>query len=116
MRLRDDDEFAMEREEAEATASNVRGVRGVRLQIVLTPTAKAVDVKEAIEHRLTRNAAVEAENIFVETSNGKVTLRGFVSSWAARDAAVGAAWSAPNVTEVDDRIELRYPPTGAPSW
>lgn len=97
-----------EREEAEATASNVRGVRGIRSEIVLIPTAKAVDVKEAIEQRLRRDATIDADGVSIETADGKVILRGFVSSWAARDAAVNAAWSVPNVTHVDDHIGIHY--------
>jgi osmotically-inducible protein OsmY len=100
-----------EREEAEATAGNVRGVRGIRSEIVLIPTAHPVEVKDAIEQRLNRNAAVDADSVSVESLGGKVILRGAVSSWSAREAAVEAAWSVPNVTEVEDRIDItiRYP-------
>ena len=97
-----------EREEAEATAGNVRGVRGIRSALVLIPGAKSVDVKGAIEQALTRNATIDSEGVSVETSDGKVTLSGFVSSWAARDAAIEAAWSVPNVTHVEDHIGIRY--------
>lgn len=97
-----------EREEAESTASNVRGVRGIRSELVLIPGAKEVDVKGAIEQALSRNATIDADSVSVEASGGKVTLKGFVSSWAARQAAVEAAWSVPNVTHVEDHIRIRY--------
>jgi osmotically-inducible protein OsmY len=97
-----------EREEAEATASNVRGVRGIRSELVLIPGAKEVDVKGAIEQALTRSATIDADGVSVETAGGKVTLKGFVSSYAARKAAVEAAWSVPNVTQVEDHIGIRY--------
>ena len=97
-----------EREEAEATASNVRGVRGIRSELVLIPGANSVDVKGSIEQALNRNATIDADGVSVETSDGKVTLKGFVSSWAARDAAIEAAWSVPNVTQVEDNIGIRY--------
>ena len=35
-------------------------------------------------------------------------LAGAVNSWAKHDEAVAAAWSAPGVTEVDDRILVEY--------
>jgi osmotically-inducible protein OsmY len=44
----------------------------------------------------------------VESAGGKVTLRGSVRSWAERDAALDAAWAAPGVTAVDDRLEIAY--------
>jgi osmotically-inducible protein OsmY len=65
-------------------------------------------VQGAIEEALKRNATVDADGVSVETSNGKVTLKGFVSSWAARSAAIEAAWSVPNVTQVEDHIGIRY--------
>jgi osmotically-inducible protein OsmY len=52
-----------------------------------------------------------ADGLSVETySGGLVILSGTVRSWAAYDHAVAAAWSAPGVTEVDDRIRVEYTP------
>jgi osmotically-inducible protein OsmY len=46
----------------------------------------------------------------VETSGGGlVILSGTVNCWAAHDHAV-AAWSAPGVTQVDDRIRVHNAP------
>lgn len=95
-----------EREEAESVAGNVRGVRGIRSEVVLVPTPSAVDIKEAIEQRLRRNAALDANRLTVETKDGTVTLTGLVSSWAAHDEAVAAAWATPNVTKVNDLIAV----------
>jgi osmotically-inducible protein OsmY len=100
--------WQFEREEAELVASNVRGVRAIRSKIVLIPTPSSIDIKEAIEQRFSRLASLEADRLTVDTSGGTVILSGFASSWAARDAAVDAAWSIPNVTDVKDRIEIKY--------
>lgn len=97
-----------QRVEAEATATNVPGVRGIKSELVLIPTSSEEDIKEAIQERFARNAAIDAGNLSVETVGGKVILSGFVSSWAARDAAVDGAWSVPNVTQVDDRLLILY--------
>ena len=54
-----------------------------------------------------RNAALDADVLVVEASSGGlVTLSGTVSSWAARDEAVAAAWSAAGVTQVEDWIRV----------
>jgi osmotically-inducible protein OsmY len=38
----------------------------------------------------------------------KVDLNGSVRSWSEHDAALAAAWAAPGVTTVDDRLTVSY--------
>ena len=91
-----------------AAADAVRdlsGVVGVLNQIQINPRASASDVKKRIEDALKRNAEIEAQAIRVNVlDGGKVTLEGRVQAWAERRAAERAAWSAPGVSAVDDRI------------
>jgi osmotically-inducible protein OsmY len=93
-----------ERDEAEFIAGNVRGVRGVRSEIVLDATPSAAGVQHAIERALGRNARLAASGLEVEAANGTVILSGYVASWLDHDAAVATAWSMPGVTRVDDHI------------
>lgn len=97
-----------QRNEAEFVAGNVRGVRGVRSEIVLDPQPSVVDVEQAIRDQFQRNASLDADSLNVQSVDGTVTLRGYVSSWDARNAAVDAAWSVPGVKKVKDEIEIRY--------
>jgi osmotically-inducible protein OsmY len=85
---------------------SLRGVKWVSNEIAVTPTLDAIDVKLKIENALKRNAETDANHISVETSNGKVTLRGFVRSWPEREEAQNAASSAPGVTNVEDLITI----------
>jgi osmotically-inducible protein OsmY len=55
---------------------------------------------------LQRSAELEALGISVETDGGKVMLRGKVRAWYERDLAERAAWSAPDVTAVEDHLIL----------
>jgi osmotically-inducible protein OsmY len=58
-----------------------------------------------------RNAVLEADELSAEAFlDGLVILSGTVRSWAAHDHAVAAAWSAPGVTQVDDRIRIERAP------
>jgi osmotically-inducible protein OsmY len=97
-----------ERDEAEVTAGNVPGVHGIRSEIVLDPVSSAADVEDTIGQALERLAEVDANTLKVKTAKGTVTLSGTVSSWAAHDAALNAAWWTPGVTKVVDHIEVQY--------
>jgi osmotically-inducible protein OsmY len=91
-----------------AAADAVRtlpGITSVTNLIELRPRASALDVKMRIEDALKRNAGIEAKGIRVDImGNGKVRLEGRVQAWAERSAVERAAWSAPGVNTVEDRI------------
>jgi len=98
-----------QRDEAELVAGNVYGVVTVGNEIDLVPPGPSVhDVEHAIKKAMERNAKLDAENVDVESSNGTITLRGNVTSWADHDEAVAAAWAAPGVTRVKDHIVVAY--------
>jgi osmotically-inducible protein OsmY len=102
-------DWQYQREEAAFIAGNILGVTGVENDIYLeSPAPYAGDVEHSIKNALERDAKLDADNIQVETSNGKATLTGNVGSWAEHDAAVAAAWAAPGVTDVDDRLSIYY--------
>ena len=93
-----------------AAAWAVRGLAGVvglTNEIEVKPHASASDVKKRIEDALKRNAEVEANAIRVNVvKDGRITLEGRVHTWSERSAAARAAWSAPGVKTVDDRITI----------
>jgi osmotically-inducible protein OsmY len=101
--------WQFERDEAEFIASNIVGVVAVDSEIELVaPSPSAGDVKHSIKKAMERNAKLDADGVSVESSDGQVTLHGTVSSWAEHDDAVDAAWAAPGVTLVKDRILVAY--------
>jgi osmotically-inducible protein OsmY len=91
-----------------AAAEAVRGLSGVvdvANSVEVKPRATTFDVKRRIEDALKRAAEVEATGITVNVDDaGKVKLEGRVNAWSARNAVERAAWSAPGVKMVDDRI------------
>jgi osmotically-inducible protein OsmY len=98
-----------QRDEAEFIAGSVAGVTGVENDVYLTsPAPYAGDVKDSIKKAMRRDAKLDADNIGVETANGTAILTGSVRSWAEHDSAVDAAWAAPGVTDVDDRLHIVY--------
>ena len=102
-------EWQYQREEAETVAANIRGVVDLVDEIELTgPPADAGEVNHAIKSALKRNAKLDADGLSVESSNGTITIKGTVSSCAEHDDAIDAAWAAPGVRNVHDRILVLY--------
>ena len=62
------------------------------------------DVGDQISRALLRHADREAKHIGIEVHDGVVTLSGTVGSYSEREAARGAAWSAPGVHAVVDHL------------
>jgi osmotically-inducible protein OsmY len=85
---------------------DLTGVVGVTNAITLEPHVSVADVQSKIEAALKRSAEVDARRISVAASDGKVVLSGNVHSWFERDQARRAAWAAPGVKNVEDRIMI----------
>src|SRR5262245_55359453 len=102
-------EFKFQRDEALEVAGNIRGVVELTDEIaIMGPPPAAGDVKDAITKAFARSAKLDADALTVETSNGTVTVKGTVQSWAEHDEAIDAAWAAPGVRNVHDRIVVFY--------
>ena len=91
---------------AEDAVRYLRGVRGLSNQVVVNAHADAGEVKSNIEAALRHSAAVDEKCVFIEMSDGSVTLRGQVRSWAEHDDALSAAWAAPGVMKVVDHLSI----------
>ncbi len=84
----------------------MRGVRGVFNHIEIRPKVTPRDVQKRIIEALHRHADVDARRISVTTEAGLVVLNGTVRSCRERDDVLGAAWAAPGVRAVEDRLKI----------
>jgi osmotically-inducible protein OsmY len=91
---------------AELVVHRLYGVKGVANSIDVKPCVSADDVKFKIEEALKRSAVIDSQRISVDARDGVVLLTGAVRSLAERDDAERAAWAAPGVTKVEDRLVI----------
>jgi osmotically-inducible protein OsmY len=99
-------EWMYQKMAAERAVKYLRGVRGVFNHILLKPRVSPKDVEKRITAALHRHADIDARRIDVSAEGGTVVLGGSVRSWIEKDEAQRAAWAAPGVVSVDNRISV----------
>jgi len=98
-------EWNYQRNAAEKLIRGLTGVKGVSNNIILkTREVQAGVVKQKIEDALRREALREAKQINVAINGGTVTLSGKVHSFSEMNDAKLAAWSAPGVTRIENKL------------
>ena len=105
--LRGEVDWDFQRRSAEKAVRSLTGVVGISNEMTLkAPAVKPANVQTRIADALTRQVEREIKNIDVRVEGSTVTLRGHVNSWHERDAAGGAAWSAPGVLAVINELRI----------
>ena len=93
---------------ADQAVHHLIGVLGVTNEIKIKPHVQAYEVREKIEKALKRVASFDAQQLSINIDGSKVTLSGKLANRHERDVAETAAWSAPGVTQVQDKIGLAW--------
>jgi len=99
-------EWKYQSNSAEEAVRHLAGVTGVNNLITIRPHADAAQVKEKVQAALQRQAVEDVKSIHVSASGATVTLSGDASSWKTADDAVAAAWAAPGVNDVVDKLRV----------
>lgn len=104
--LTGDLDWNFQRRSVERMIRPLKGVVGITDNIQLKTLPVPLKLQERIQEALTRQAMREARRIEVSVEGSEVTLRGQVHSWAERNAAEGATWSAPGVVRVNNQLTV----------
>jgi osmotically-inducible protein OsmY len=97
-------DWQYQKDAAARVVRDLTGVKAVANDIAVKASVNAPDVRDKIEAAFTRSAEIDARRINVTARDGKVILSGNVRSWGERREAERAAWAAPGVTQVEDRL------------
>jgi osmotically-inducible protein OsmY len=102
-------EWEYQRTAAKSAIENLAGIKMIYNFISVKPRITVSDLKSKINAALHRSAQIDANGIKVEISGSKVILSGTVSSIKEKEDADSAAWMAPGVSSVENRIAIHFP-------
>ena len=95
-----------QRDVASHAVQKLSGVVGVTNRLTVKERVSPTNVKSKIEDAFRRDALLDAAKINVRAQGGEVVLEGHIKSWHERELASRAAWSAPGVNHVVDRLQI----------
>lgn len=109
VKLEGEVEWEYQRNNAKVAIENLTGVRSVINLITVKPKISPTDIQQKISAAFHRSATIDAEKIQSDVVGNKVTLRGKVRSFAEKEDAENAAWAAPGITSVENKLQIEVP-------
>jgi osmotically-inducible protein OsmY len=104
--LNGDVRWKYERDLAKHAIENIAGVCEIINLISVLEQPSVESVKDQIRNAFERAALLDAAQLQVETHEGEVILKGNVHSMAELREAEYAAWAAPGVTKVTNKLRI----------
>lgn len=99
-------EWDFQRNYSKSAVENLQGVVGISNNIRISPKLKSADIKNKIFSAFHRSATLDSDSITITTEGSKVILTGKVRSFVEKKDAEKAAYLAPGVTQVENKLVI----------
>jgi len=109
VKLEGDVEWEYQRNQAKTAVENLIGVRFVTNLVAVKPKITPYELQLKINASFQRSANIDASKVTAEVIGSRVILRGKVRSFAEREDAENAVWSAPGVITVENKLVIEEP-------
>lgn len=96
-----------EKNAAEVALTSLHGLKGLSNNLLIRSHPSVNDIETSIADAFRRRAQLDASHVRVSVLEGTVTLEGEVGSWHERNQAEIAAWQAPGVSKVIDKLTIQ---------
>ncbi|SHF40118.1 BON domain-containing protein [Pedobacter caeni] len=106
VRLEGEVEWEFQKNNARLAIENLSGVKSVVNLIKVKPKIDPLELEKKIKAAFQRSASIDAAKVQVEVVDNRVILKGNVRSFAESEDAENAAWAAPGVLSVQNKLDI----------